>query len=160
VLTNPTNRAHPILNRELQVAARTLGVQLQVPEARSSDQLDVAFAAMTKERAAALLVLTDSMFFGQRRRIVDLAAASRLPAIYYQSEFVDAGGLISYGASISDMSRRAATHVDKILKGAKPGDLPVEQPTKFELVINLRTANALGLMIPQSLLARADEVIQ
>ena len=160
VLTNPTNRSHATLIRELKAAARAFGVQLQVLDARSPDQLDNAFAAMTRERAAALLVLTDSMFIGQQRQIADLAARSRLPAMYYQREFVDAGGLISYGASLSDIFRRAATHVDKILKGAKPGDIPVEQPTKFELVINLKTAKALGLTIPQSLLLRADEVIQ
>ncbi len=160
VLTNPTNASHPALTRELQVAARALGVQLQFLEARSPEQFDAAFAAMTRERAAALLVLTDAMFIGQRRRIVDLAAASRLPAMYHQREFVDAGGLISYGASVSDLLRRAATHVDKILKGAKPADLPVEQPTKFEFIINLKTAKALGLTIPQSVLVRADEIIQ
>jgi putative ABC transport system substrate-binding protein len=115
---------------------------------------------MTKERAAAVLVLTDSMFFGQRQRIADLAARSRLPTLYSQREFVDAGGLISYGPSLSEMFSRAATHVDKILRGAKPGDIPVEQPTKFELVINYKTAKALGLTIPQPLLLRADEVIQ
>ena len=160
VLTNPTNRSHATLIRELTAAARAFGVQLQVLDARSPDQLDSAFAAMTRERAAALLVLTDSMFVGQPRRIADLAARSRLPAMYYQREFVDAGGLISYGASLSDMFRHAATHVDKILRGAKPGDIPIEQPTKFELVINLKTAKALGIAIPQSLLLRADEVIQ
>jgi putative ABC transport system substrate-binding protein len=160
VLTNPTNRSHAAFARELKVAARSLGAQLQVLEARSPEQLDNAFAAMTRERAGALLVLSDSIFVGQRRRIVDLAARTRLPAIYYQREFVDAGGLISYGASLLDMFRRAATDVDKILKGAKPGDLPIEQPTKFELAINLKTAKALGLTIPQSLLLRADEVIQ
>jgi putative tryptophan/tyrosine transport system substrate-binding protein len=160
VLTNPTNRSHATLTRELKAAARAFGVQLQVLDARSPDQLDSAFAAMTRERAAALLVLTDSMFVGQPRRIADLAARSRLPAMYYQREFVDAGGLISYGASLSDMFRRAATHVDKVLRGAKPSDIPIEQPTKFELVINLKTAKALGITIPQSLLLRADEVIQ
>jgi len=160
VLTNPTNRSHATLTRELKAAARAFGVQLQVLDARSPDQLDSAFAAMTRERAAALLVLTDSMFVGQGRRVADLAARSRLPAMYYQREFVDAGGLISYGASLSDIFRHAAIHVDKILKGVKPGDIPIEQPTKFELVINLKTAKALGLTIPQSLLLRADEVIQ
>jgi putative tryptophan/tyrosine transport system substrate-binding protein len=160
VLTNPTNRSHATLMRELTAAARAFGVQLQVLDARSPDQLDSAFAAMTRERAAALLVLTDSMFVGQPRRIADLAARSRLPAMYYQREFVDAGGLISYGASLSDMFRHAAAQVDKILKGAKPGNIPIEQPTKFELVINLKTAKALGITIPQSLLLRADEVIQ
>ena len=119
-----------------------------------------AFAAMTKEHAAALLVLTDSMFVGQRQRVADLAAKSRLPALYSQKEFVDDGGLVSYGPSLTDMFRRAAMHVDKILRGAKPADLPVEQPTKFELVINLKTAKALGLTIPPSLLLRADQVIE
>jgi len=160
VLTNSTNRSHAALVRELKAAARAFGAQLQVLDAQSPDQLDSAFAAMTRERAAALLVLTDSMFVGQRRRVADLAAKSKLPAMYYQREFVDAGGLISYGASLSDMFRHAATHVDKILRGAKPGDIPVEQPTKFELVINLKTAKALGLTIPPALLLRADEVIQ
>jgi len=160
VLTNPMNRSHANLAQELKAAARAFGVQLQVFDAGSSDQIDSAFAAMTKERAAALLVLTDSVFVGERRRVADLAARNRLPAMYYQREFVDAGGLISYGASLSDMFRHAATHVDKILRGAKPGDIPVEQPTKFELVINLKTAKTLGLTIPQPLLLRADEVIQ
>jgi putative ABC transport system substrate-binding protein len=146
--------------REVKVAARSLGAQVQVVEAPSPDQLDSAFAVMTKEHAAALLVLTDSMFVGQRQRVADLAARSRLPALYSQREFVDDGGLVSYGPSLADMFRRAATHVDKILRGAKPGDIPVEQPTKFELVINARTAKALGLTISPSLVQRADEVIQ
>jgi len=160
LLTNPTNKSHPALIRELKSAARVFGVQLQVFDARSPDQLDSAFAAMSRERMQALLVFTDSVFVGQRQRIADLAAGSRLPAMYYQKEFVDAGGLISYGASVSDMFQHAATHVDRILRGAKPGDIPIEQPTKFELVINQRTANELGLAIPQSLLLRADKVIQ
>ena len=160
VLTNPTNAAHPAFVREAQIAARAFGVQAQVSEARTPDQLDAAFATMTRERAAALFVLSDSVFYGQRRRIVDLAATSRLPAMYSQKEFVDAGGLISYGANLPDMYRRSAAHVDKILKGTKPGDIPVEQPTTFELVINMKTAKALGLTIPQALLLRADEVIQ
>ena len=160
VLTNPTNKSHAAFAREVKVAARSLGAQVQFLEAPNPDQLESAFAAMTKEHAAALLVLTDSMFVGQRQRVADLAARSRLPALYSQREFVDAGGLVSYGPSLSDMFRRAATHVDKILRGAKRSDIPVEQPTKFELVINLRTANALGLRIPQALLLRADEVIR
>jgi putative ABC transport system substrate-binding protein len=160
VLTNPTNRAHVAFVGEVQLAARSLGAQVQVLDARNPDQLDSAFAAMTREHAAALLVLTDSVFVGQRQRVANLAARSRLPALYSQREFVDAGGLVSYGPSLSDMFRRAATHVDKILRGGKPSDIPVEQPTKFELVINLKTAKALGLTIPQSLLLRADEVIQ
>jgi putative tryptophan/tyrosine transport system substrate-binding protein len=160
VLTNPTNRSHAGFARELKIAARSLGAQLQVLEAQDPDQIDSAFVAMTRERAGALLVLTDSVFLGERRRIVDLAARSRLPALYSQREFAADGGLVSYGPSLSEMFRRAATHVDKILRGTKPGDIPVEQPTKFELVINLKTAKTLGLTIPQPLLLRADEVIQ
>jgi len=160
VLVNPTNRSHAAFVGELKTAARSLRAQLQVMEAPSAEQIDSAFAAMAKERAAALIVLTDSMFLGQQRRIPELAARSRLPALYSQREFVEAGGLISYGPSLSDMFRRAATHVDKILRGGKPDDIPVEQPTNFELLINVKTAKALGLAIPQSLLLRADEVIQ
>jgi len=160
VLANPSNRAHAAFVKELKFTARSLGAQLQVLEASNPGQLDNAFSAMTRERAAALLVLTDSMFVGQRRRLADLAARNRLPALYSQREFVDDGGLISYGPSLSDMFRRAAAQVDKILRGAKPADLPVEQPTNFELVINLKTAKALGITIPQPLLLRADEVIQ
>jgi ABC-type uncharacterized transport system substrate-binding protein len=127
---------------------------------RSSDEFDRAFSTMTKERAEALIVFPSPMLFSERKRIADLTAKHRLPSMFAVREFVELGGLISYGASITDLSRRAATYVDKILKGAKPADLPVEQPTKFELVINLKTAKALGLTIPQSLLQRADEVIQ
>ena len=156
VLTNPTNRSHAAFAKEVKVAARSLGTQVQVLEAPNPDQLDSAFAAMTKEHAAALLVLTDSMFVGQGQRVADLAARSRLPALYSQREFVDAGGLMSYGPNLVDMFRRAATPVDKILRGAKPGDIPVEQPTKFELVINLKTVKALGLTIPQSLRVQAE----
>ena len=114
---------------------------------------------MTRARAGALTVLPSTMFFIERRRLVALAAKHRLPAVYPLREFVDAGGLMSYGANFADLYRRAATYVDKILKGAKPGDLPVEQPTKFELVINLKAAKALGLTIPPSVLQRADQVI-
>jgi len=160
VLTNPANRSHAALARELKIAAQSLGAQIDDLEARSPERLDNAFAVMAREHAGALLVLTDSIFVGQRRKIVDLAARTRLPAIYYQREFVDAGGLASYGPSLSDTFRRAATGVDKILRGAKPADIPIEQPTKFELVINLKTAKALGLTIPPAVLARADEVIQ
>jgi putative ABC transport system substrate-binding protein len=146
--------------KETEVAAQTLGVQLQVLEARSPEDFDTAFSAMVTNSAKALIVFPSPMFYVAHRRLVDLAAKHRLPTIYTSKENVAAGGLMSYGTSIPDLSRRAATYVDKILKGAKPGDLPVEQPTKFEFVINLKTAKALGLTIPPSVLARADEVIQ
>jgi len=143
-----------------EAAGRALGVRLQFVEARGPADFDRAFSDITRARADALTVLTSTMLFNERRRLVDLAAKTRLPAVYPWREFVDAGGLMAYGANIPDMFRRAAIYVDKILKGAKPGDLPVEQPTKFELVINLKTAKALGLTIPPSLLQRADEIIQ
>src|SRR5437773_12567991 len=145
--------------RAPEAAARTLGVRLQTLEARVPQEIDRAFAAMTRERAGALVVLTDSIFTNQRRQIAALAAERRLPAVYGNSEHAEAGGLVAYGANFRDLERRAATFVDKILKGAKPADLPVEQSTKFELVINLKTAKTLGLTIPDSLLRRADEVI-
>jgi len=160
VLSNPANPGQPLSIRELNVAAQSLGVQLQLLEARGPNDFDGAFAAMATERVGALLVVADSMFNLHRTRLADLAARSRLPAAYGLRENVEAGGLMSYGPSVRDLFRRAATYVDKVLKGAKPGDLPVEQPTKFELVINLKTAKALGLTIPPSLLGRADEVIQ
>jgi putative ABC transport system substrate-binding protein len=146
--------------REVNVAARSLGVQLQLLEARGPNEFDGAFAAMAKERVEALLVVSDVIFNDQRTRLADLAAKSRVPAAYGVRESVEAGGLMSYGPSFLDLHRRAATYVDKILKGATPADLPVEQPTKFELVINLKTARALGLTVPPALLARADEVIE
>ena len=146
--------------KEAEVAARALGVRLQFVEARGPADIDRVFSDMTRAHAGALTVLPSNMFLREHRRLVDLAAKNRLPAVYPWREAVEAGGLMSYGANQPDLFRRAATYVDKILKGAKPGDLPVEQPTKFELVINLKTAKALGLTIPQSVLARADEVIQ
>jgi putative ABC transport system substrate-binding protein len=142
------------------VAARALGLQLHLVEARGPGGFDKAFSDMIRARAGALSVWTSPMFNSERRRLVGLAARNRLPAVYPWREAVDAGGLMAYGANPADAFRRAATYVDKILKGAKPADLPVEQPTKFELVINLKTANTLGLTIPRSLLQRADEVIQ
>jgi ABC-type uncharacterized transport system substrate-binding protein len=148
------------LMNEVQAAAQALAMKLQVLEVRSRSELESAFAAMTKERAGALLVLPHSLTFVHAKRIADLAAKSRLPAVYGFRESAEAGGLMAYAASAPDMFRRAATYVDRILKGATPGDLPIEQPTKFELVINLKTAKALGLTIPQSLLMRADEIIQ
>ena len=146
--------------REAEVAARALKLQLQFVEARGPDDFDRAFSDMTRARAGALTALSSVMFFIERRRLVDLAAKHRLPAVYTSREFVDAGGLMAYGPNLADLYRRAATYVDKILKGAKPGELPIEQPTKFELVINLKTAKALGLTIPQSVLGRADQVIE
>jgi putative ABC transport system substrate-binding protein len=143
-----------------EVAARALGVRLQFVEARGPEDIDRAFSEMTRARAGALSVLPMGMFLNERRRLVDLATQNRLPAVYPLREGVDAGGLMAYGPNFPDLYRRAAIYVDKILMGAKPADLPVEQPTKFELVINLKTAKALGLTIPPSLLQRADEVIQ
>jgi ABC-type uncharacterized transport system substrate-binding protein len=143
-----------------EVAARALGVRLQFVEARGPADIDRAFSDMTKARAGALTVWTTGMLVSERGRLVALAAKNRLPAVYTLREFVDAGGLMAYGHSQADLNRRAATYVDKILKGAKPADLPVEQPTKFDLVINLKTAKALGLTIPPSVLSRADQIIE
>ena len=160
ILSNAANPIQPLAIRDLNVAARSLGVQLQLLEVRGPNEFDGAFAAMTKESAGAFLVVADTMLVLHRTRLADLATRSRLPAAYSWREHVEAGGLMSYGPSLPDLFRRAATYVDKILKGAKPADLPVEQPTKFELVINLKTAKTLGLTIPQSVLARADQVIE
>ena len=129
-------------------------------EARERQEIDVAFAAMARERPEALLVMNDPMLAAQRERIVDLAAKHRLPGIFELREFAEAGGLLSYGPNLADMDRRLATYVDKILKGAKPDDLPIEQPMKFALVVNLKTAKALGLTIPPSILLQADQVIE
>jgi ABC-type uncharacterized transport system substrate-binding protein len=160
VLWNPANPSGAPQLREAEAAARALGVRVQPLEAQGPSDIDRAFVAMTRERAGALLVLSDSMLIVQRERIADLAAKNRLPAVYGLRLHAEAGGLMAYGANLLDLARLTATFVDKILKGAKPGDLPVEQPTKFELVINLKTAKALGLTIPQSLLLRADQVIE
>jgi putative ABC transport system substrate-binding protein len=146
--------------KEAEVAARALGVRLLFVEARRPADFDRAFSDMTRAGAGALSVLPSPTFLYERRRLVDLAAKNRLPTVFPLREYVDAGGLMAYGPDLADMYRRAATYVDKILKGAKPADLPVEQPTKFELVINLKTAKALGLTIPPSLLRRADQVIE
>src|SRR5499426_2940587 len=160
ILSNPDNAYHQLAIREVNVAARSLGVQLQLLEARGPNEFDGAFAAMAKERVGALLVLSDAIFSSHRTRLADLAARGHLPAAYGNRESVEAGGLMSYAPSFLDDHRRAATYVDKILKGAKPAELPVERPTKYELVINLKTAKALGLTIPQSVLLRADQVIE
>ena len=141
-------------------AARALDLRLQLVETRGPDDFEKAFSEMTRARAEALTVLTGTFVQVGIRRVVDLVAKSRLPAIYPLREAVEAGGLMSYGPNVPDLYRRAATYVAKILKGAKPGDLPVEQPTKFELVINVKAAKALGLTIPASVLARADQVIE
>ena len=146
--------------QEAEAGARTLRVQLQLVEVRGPDELDRAFSTMTRERAEAVFGFPSTILFNERRRIVDLASRHRLPAMYQAREFVELGGLIAYGASIPDLFRRSATHVDKILRGAKPADLPVERPTKFELAVNLKTAKALGLTIPQPVLLQADQVLE
>jgi len=162
VLADPDSPTYESRMNNLTVAARALGLQLHVVELRRADELDTAFAAMTQERADALLVIGDALLLNrQRARVVaGLAAQHRLPAMYDWREYVDAGLLMSYGPSQLDMQRRTAVYVDKILKGAKPADLPVEQPTKFELIINLKAAKALGLTIPPAILFQADEVLQ
>ncbi len=162
-LWHPTAYGERTMNdmmNEAEAAARTLGVQLRPVAVRGPDELDRAFSTIAGERADALLVFPSPIFFTERRRIVDLAAEYRLPVFAMGKEFVQLGGLMSYGADIIDFNRRIATYVDKILRGAKPADLPVEQPTKFELFINLKTAKTLGIEIPATLLARADEVIE
>src|SRR5690349_4281398 len=148
-----------VLN-EIKVAARTLGLQLQLVPAVGPDDLVNAFAAMAREHADALIVMPSPMLFSEYGRIVSIAAKSRLPAMGAAREFVDLGGLMSYGVNLPDLARQTATYVDKILKGAKPAELPVEQPTKFEFVVNLKTAKVLGVTVPPSLFARADELIE
>jgi len=160
VLSNPALPSNALVLKEAEVAARSLKVQLQVLQVRTPSDLAPAFSAMTKDRAGGFIVLGGSIFFADRTRIAELAAQSQLPSVYVLKQFAEVGGLMAYGPSIRDSLRRAATYVDRILKGAKPGDLPIEQPTKFELVINLKTAKALGLTVPPSLLARADQVIE
>ena len=148
------------IQQQVDVWAKRLGVRLYFVDGRGPADFDGAFSEMARARADALMVFGSTTFYNERRRLVGLAAKNRLPDAYPWKEGVESGGLLSYGPSITDWYRRAATYVDKILKGARPADLPVERPTKFELVINLKTAKALGLTIPPSLLARADEVIQ
>lgn len=160
LLWNPTNPTLRPMLKEAELAARTIGVQLQKYEARVPDDFEGAFSAMTRDRAEGVIILGSSMFFAERSRIAGLAVQSRLPTISGATEFAEAGCLISYGSVFAEQWRRAATYVDKILKGADPANLPVEQPTKFELHLNLKVAKALGVTIPPSLLARADEVIE
>jgi len=153
-------RAMRDLVEETQVAGRTLGLTLRFVEARRPEDFDQAFSAMREARVGGLLVFPNALLFEERKSIVEHATKGRLPAMYPWREAASVGGLMSYSTNFPDMYRRAATYVDKILKGAKPGDLPIEQPTTFELVLNLKTAKALRLKIPSSLLARADQVIE
>ena len=160
VLYNPTDRSNVLILKQLQESAPTLGLILQPLEVHKPREFEGAFVAMTRERAHAVFVPAGALTFEHRKVLVDLAAKHRIPAMWDHRSFVDAGGLMSYAVNLYDQNRHAAIFVDKILKGAKPGDLPVEQPTKLELVINLRPAKALGLSIPPSLLVRADQVLE
>jgi putative ABC transport system substrate-binding protein len=159
VLTRSAAPSHDQFMQERDELAKGLGIRLQVVEARDPAGFERAFAEMVRERAGALMVFSDALFITYRKRLVELAAKSRLPAVYPELEFVGAGGLMFYGASLADLYHQAAVYADKIFKGARPAELPVEQPTKLELVINRKTANALGLAIPSTLLVRADHVI-
>ena len=159
-LVNPANALHTVSEKHAREAATVLRLKLQFVGVRSEAEFDHAFETIARERPGAMVVLADRVFLHARQRIVDFAARHRLPTVYPYRELAEAGGLMCFGSNYPDMHRRAAAYVDKILKGAKPADLPVEQPTKFELVINLKTAKALGLTIPPSLLQRADQVIE
>src|SRR5215510_6992211 len=160
VLWNAASAIQVIEEGEVRAAAQVLGIKMLSLGVRSREEIDDAFATIIRERPGALLVLADRLFLHHRTRIMDFAAQERLPGVHAYRELVEAGGLMSYGPSYADMHRRAATYVDKILKGAKPADLPVERPVKFELFINLKAAKALGLEVPPTLLGRADEVIE
>jgi putative ABC transport system substrate-binding protein len=159
-LWNPSNPGHAAIASNVQTAAKSLGLSIQLVEARTPDDFDGAFAAIAKERAQALVVASDSMFGSYALRLGELTTRNRLPSIHGTRSNVEAGGLIMYGANIPSQVRRSAVYVDKILKGANPADLPVEQPTRFELIVNLKTAKALGISISPSMLARADSVIE
>jgi putative ABC transport system substrate-binding protein len=160
VLGTSTRPGNAQMLKEMELATATFGVQLQYLDVLSSKDIKTAFRAASKGRAEALLAFGGPLLNSHRTQIADLAAKNRLPAIYERAEFINAGGLMFYGASITEMYRRVATYVDKILRGAKPADLPVEQPTKFEFIINLKAAKQIGLTIPPNVLARADEVIR
>ena len=160
VLGTSTVPGHSQMMREIERAAMALSVELQYLDVLSSKDIETAFRAASKGRAEAVLVLQSPILFSQRAQIIDLAVENRLPAMYFQTEYVEAGGLMGYSANLNDLARRAATYVDKILKGAKPAELPVEEPKKFELIINLKAAKQIGLTIPPNVLARADRVIK
>ena len=160
VLSNPSNPSSALLLEQTKAAAQSLNIEIHVVEVRGPDKFESAFAAVTAAHAGALIVLPDGMLYGQHPRVVTFTAASHLPTLFPEKEVAEVGGLVSYGPSIPGSFRRAAAYVDKILRGAKPADLPVEQPTTFELVVNLQTARAIGVTIPTSILLRADEVIE
>ena len=160
ILSNPDTPYVPKMVEHLKAAATSLSIELKFINLRTLEELDSAFSAVNRAHVQALYVIDDRLFSSHRMTLLKLVSKARLPAIYSSREFADAGGLISYGPNWANLFRRSAGYVDKLLKGAKPGDLPVEQPTKFELVVNLKTAKALGLTIPQSILVRADEVIR
>ena len=160
ILVNPAGLAYASALREVEIATRALGLQRQVMEIRDPGEFDNAFVALTTARSEAIFVPADSMFYQHRTGLAHLAAKTGLPAMWGLREHAEAGGLMAYATDLNDLARRAAIFVDRILKGVKPADLPVEQPTKFELIINLKTAKALGLTIPPSLLARADQLIE
>ena len=160
VLMNPANPEQQPRVKELAAAAPAVGVQLQVVEVRNAGDFADAFAAMAKSRVDAIVPLGDPLMNSQAAQILEFAAKQRLPVIYHRAEFVEAGGLMAYGPSYNDLFRRAATYVDKIVKGARPAELPMEQPVKFELVVNMKTAKALGFTIPQSVLLRADKIVE
>ena len=159
VLRNPANPASPLQFREMQAAAQSLGIETQLFDVRDPKELESAFAVIAKARADALIVLADPLFLSHQKQIANLVVTKRLPSVFGRNELVDAGGLMSYGANLADQFQQTASYVDKILKGAKPADLPVQRATRFELVINLKAARALGLTIPQSVLMQADRVI-
>jgi len=160
VLRNPTNSGSQFPLKETEAGAKRLAIRVQVIEVRDANQLAGAFSTASKARADALIVLADALFFAHRGQVAELGIRHRLPTMFDDAQSVDAGGLISYGANLADLFRRAAVYVNKILKGAKPEDLPVEQPTKFEFIVNLKTAKQIGLTIPPNVLARADRVIR
>jgi putative ABC transport system substrate-binding protein len=160
MLLNSKNRVHALQQRDVKAAANALGVTLVPVDIRAANDLSAGFQTLVRERVDLVLMLADALFLSERRQIADLAAAAQLPSMYTYREYAVAGGLISYGVNLCESTRRVAAYVDKILKGSKPGDLPVEFPTKLELVINLKTAKVLGIVVPPSLIARADEVIE